>query len=168
MVFLLSALLVGAPAWAKDACKDLKRIDDPLNGLVVSYSLPFGSYLSYGEGLTLKFEKAAWTLRFKPIVPGLIPAKAQAGELARLAVGSQIVELPARAEAVPTFQGGLSTWEVAYDVDREQLAAIAGAPITAIALSIGGQEYRMPLRANKAEAFQKILVCAGTIGGQGG
>lgn len=160
-MFSLLPLLLAGFASAKDPCGALKQSDDPLNGPIATYSLPLGPYSGSGQGLELKWEKATWTLRLKPVANGMIPAKAGAGELARVAVGGQIVELSARAEAAPVFLGGLSTlWEVDYSVTAEQLATLASAPVTVIAQNVGGQEYRMPISDKGAERLQQVLTCA--------
>lgn len=143
----------------------LKHEDDPLNGPSASYVAYFAP--AYTSAFELQWSKGTWTMRLVTVADGVVDGSAKTGELARIAVGSNVMEFPARADVGPTAElqndHPRTTWEVAYDLNAEQLTALSSAPIAAIALTIGGKEYRLPMLPKAGSEIQEALVCAAAV-----
>jgi hypothetical protein len=166
---LMLSSLVGR-ADAKD-CKDVLVVDDPLDGRSVSYT----HYMDKGRytGFDVQLIKGAWTLHLLTVELGRHVTSGAPGELARIAVGSEILELPASSETPPV--GGMNAmtaqvftqWRVEYALTADQLTTLTQAPISVIGFAVAGKEYRFTLDEKDGARVREGLACARSQAGTG-
>ena len=169
LVTLLCAGFVSQPAYAKDKCaKVLKEANDPLEGKVQSfvYYFDIGRYTA----LDAMYKNGTWTIHLMAFAQGALNKQGAAGEVAKISVGGQILEIPSTKESAPVSNvssaGAVFTqWVVEYTLTPEQIKQLGSAPVEAIGVTVGGELLRLPVDSKDAVKVQEAFACAAAVSG---
>ena len=169
LVTLLGAGLVSQPAYAKDKCARLiKETNDPLDGKFHSFEYFFErDVYSAVDGV---YKNGVWTIHLRLVSQGDVDKQGVAGEVAKFAVGGQILEIPATKDTLPITNvsaGGFvyTRWLVEYTLTPEQIKQLASAPVEAIGVTVGGEVVRMRVEVRGGKKVQQVFACAAALSG---
>lgn len=163
---MLTLLLLLAPAFAKDPCKVIRTADDPLNGAIAGYVQYFD--IGHYTAIDLQRSKGEWKMHLMTLARGVSEVHGAPGDLTRIAVGGEVIEIPASKDTLPISNASVNAeiftqWQVEYAISQEQLVKLGSAPVAAISVFVGPNETRMPLTAKGIEQLQVAFGCAANL-----
>jgi len=139
----------------------IQTIQDPFEGEKKS----FGMYLDT-DGYTailVQTAKNKYTIEVLVVQKGHASEPAIPGrDKAEFLIGNQIVTLKNQITAPPVSNATkyeiFTQWKLSFNLDRKLAAKFGTAPLSAIRVTIGGLEFRLPVSATDGEKIRSNMV----------
>jgi hypothetical protein len=155
---LLVALCLAAPVPLVAGCasENVRLINDPFLGPTRGFVLALdpGGF----TGVSVKEAQSKYTMQVMVVEHGDSSAVAKVGDKTDFLVGSDILTLENTVEARPVANvvgtTVITQWQLTFKPDAQEAARLAAAPLNAVKVRVGGQEYQIAVVPTKAAKFQ--------------